>query len=309
MGRDCRPSIGNSPEAPKATEIQAELAVEDWINAVLSKASQVAKQQTKPIASDKSSLVLCIGDTHFGQLNPEYNCEIASERLIEIPNKLKTKHALSAKTIDEIVVVLLGDIVENEAGIYDNQSAHVECPVIEQIQKAIVAIWSMLVTLHKAFPKTAIRIETVPGNHGRVSKRAHEHSNWDNFVYMSLALLCSEANIPTIAINYNPAEFLTFLVKDHTVVAVHKGPKHTGTPAMRIKYAGHAEAKDYDIFLQGHWHNLWLGNWLDRLIFANGSLCGANTLSERLACINRPRQGFFLVTPGEPVSNFSFLEW
>ena len=89
----------------------------------------------------------------------------------------------------------------------------------------------------------------------------------------------------------------------------HHGVKHMGTPAMQLKVAGWFMNKQFDFMLHGHWHEWHVGNWIGKIVVGNGCMCGADELSERIAKEDKARQGFFYVTPGQPLGGFSFVEW
>ena len=175
-------------------------------------------------------------------------------------------------TIDEVLIILAGDLVEGE-DIYPTQNNHIECSAIEQTQACVQALWKMVLNFTELFPDASIRIETVPGNHGRVSKTANEKTNWDNVVYMILDMIAKKHNDDRIIMNCNFDAFRTFRVKDKIGMANHHGVKHTGTSNMREKVAGWITGKQFDFMVHGHWHEWHVGNWLGRFVMANGCIC------------------------------------
>jgi predicted phosphodiesterase len=256
------------------------------------------------VRSDKSSLVVVFSDTHYGKHTPYFNLKVARERARSVPIQI---HRQTLPEIDEVVIVLAGDMIEGE-DIYATQNNHIECPVFEQTQVCSESIWESVLLFRKLF-NCRIRVETVPGNHGRMSKTANEKSNWDNVVYHLLRLMAHYHNDPEIVINANFDTMTTFPVKDRVGMAYHHGVKHAGTPAMREKIAAWSKTKKFDFLVHGHWHEWHVGNWLGKFVLGNGCMCGPDDLAETMGKEDEARQGYFFVTPGQPVWGFSFVEW
>ena len=259
---------------------------------------------SRAVRSDNTSLVVVLSDTHFGKHTADFNLEVARKRMLSVPSGIFNQ---PLPVIDEVVVVLAGDMVEGE-DIYATQNNHIECPVFEQMQHCTRAIWDMVLLFRQLF-NCRVRVETVPGNHGRMSKTANEKTNWDNVVYYTLLTIASLHGDPEIAINANFDQFVNFQVKDKVGMAFHKGVKHTGTPAMQLKIAGWARSKNFDFMVQGHWHEWKVGNWLGKFVMFNGCMCGPDDLAEQMGKEDDARQGYFFVTPEKPVWGFSFVEW
>lgn len=258
----------------------------------------------KVVSGDKSSLCVLLSDTHFGKQTKWFNLETARERMASVPFRIKAK---PLPEIDEVVIILAGDMIEGE-DIYPTQNNHIECSAIEQVQVCSESIWQMLLSFRKLYD-CPVRVETVPGNHGRVSKTANEKTNWDNVIYHMLRVMSAMKGDEDIIVNCNFESFRTFKVKDKTGMAFHHGVKHTGSSAMREKVAGWIASKQFDFMVHGHWHEWHIGNWLGKFVIANGCMCGPDDLAERMGKEDDARQAFFLATPGEPLYGFSFIDW
>lgn len=279
----------------------------DWIEGVIELNKEINQTQVYKISKgNKSTLVILISDAHFGKITDEYNMSVAKQRLLEIPTKLKTRILTE---IDEIVVVLAGDLVEGE-DIFAGQNISLECPVLTQAQNCAEAIWIMLRNLRCLFG-VLVRVEMVPGNHGRMSKTAGTISNWDNVVYVLLNTMSKFSDDEDLVFNLNLNKFVRFNIKGQTCLAYHKGVKHTSTPAMREKVASWIATKKFNFLVHGHWHEWHIGTWLDKTVIANGCLCGPDDLAEEMARENTARQAYFLVTPDieEKIHSFGFIEW
>lgn len=256
----------------------------------------------KKLLSDKPSLVLLLSDLHFGKMTENFNLEEAKRRIKSIPNQL-----LNIPEVDEIVVCLVGDIVDGE-DIYAHQNGEIEVAVITQAQTAVESIWQLLLDLREKF-KCKVRVETAPGNHGRMSKTADPRSNWDNVCYMMLAEIAKFKGDTDIEVNLNFDSFRIFDVKGKTGMAYHYGTKHLGTPSMQVKYAGWIVSHNVDFIVHGHWHHWSIETYLGRPMISNGSLPGPDDLSRSMAVEEPPRQAYFLVSKDMPLTGFSFIEW
>src|SRR3990167_5414857 len=147
------------------------------------------RKHSLPVHSDGTSLVINLSDNHFGKKTETFNLKIAKERVLSMVEEILPAGGPTDR-IDEVCLVLSGDEVEGE-DIYSNQNGALECPVIFQAKAAAEAYWQLILNLKETF-ECKIRVIAVPGNHGRMSRTADTRSNWDNVVYMMLALLADQ---------------------------------------------------------------------------------------------------------------------
>lgn len=266
--------------------------------------------QTKPIKTEAlctgSSLCILLSDTHIGKMTDHFDSEVFRERLLAIPEKIQKELTLPVD-LEEIVVMLAGDMLEGE-NIYETQANHIEMPAIDQVQTAIDVFWKLINSLKETF-KVRVRVETCPGNHGRISKQAAERSNWDNVIYQTLGYLATVAKDDKIQVNVNFEAFHTFQVQDKVGMLFHHGTKHLGTASMQSKVAGWLHTKKFDFMCHGHWHNWSVNTQFGKLVMKNGSLPGDDDLSERMGDSNPPRQGWLLVRKGQSINSVGFFEW
>ncbi|GAF67849.1 unnamed protein product, partial [marine sediment metagenome] len=234
-----------------------------------------------------------------------FNLEKARERLLSIAPEIHQR--MKGHKIDEIALAVVGDTVEGE-DIYPTQASHVLCSTIDQVMACAEALWELLVLLRKLF-KVPVRVICVPGNHGRAGKTVSEKTNWDNVVYHSIRLLMRHYKDSDLSLECDFNPFRTFVVKDKKGLAYHEGVKHSGTPAMQVKIAGWMFNWECDFMVHGHFHEWKVGDWNGKIIVSNGSLVGPNDLSDRLAKDTPARQAYWLITPGEPLHSFGFVEW
>ena len=209
--------------------------------------------------------------------------------------------------VDEVVVCLLGDLVEG-IDIYPGQNVALELGAFAQTRRCADALWLLLVDLVKEL-RCPVRVVAVPGNHGRQSKTAARADNWDNVVTYVLSTRAEMHGDKRLRVVPSFAEFDLVDVKGHRVVLNHTAIKHAGTPAMQARMAAWLRHHDAEIIMHGHWHNAGVSHWMDRLLVSNGSLCGPDPFGERHALISPARQVCFLVAPGEEPWGYRFLGW
>lgn len=277
-----------------------------WLRSINEEYSQFTYRVRKPLKSKKRSLVIVISDVHWGKKTDSFNMDEANRRILSIVDHLL---ADDLPEFDEIVVVLLGDLVEGE-DIFATQANLIEAPVITAHKQGTEIIWKLLLSLRDAF-NLPVRVECAPGNHGRQSKTAHPASNWDNAIAQSLSLILKYSNEKNIKINLNLKEFNTIEVKNCRILLNHKGIKHVGTPAMFSKLAGWIISKDIDVLIHGHWHNTAMDTYLGRTRISNGCVPGGDNLGEQIAREDPARQVYFLVDPNKSgfVSHFNYIQW
>jgi calcineurin-like phosphoesterase family protein len=278
-----------------------------WLREIAKKYNGRVHRKSAGVRSQKRSLVIVISDAHWGKETCDFNMEVASQRILSITDHLVMQEL---PEFDEIVIALLGDLVEGE-GIFDTQANLIEAPVIAAHKRGTQTIWKLCKDLEITF-SLPIRVECVPGNHGRQSKQAHPQSNWDNAIAQSLEMISEEtSDTYRIGINTCLDGFNVVDIKGARVLLNHTGIKHLGTPAMIQKFAGWIISKDIDVLVHGHWHSRALDTYLGRSRICNGCVCGGDDLGEKIAREDPPSQVYFLIDPEKPgfVSNFDYIQW
>jgi hypothetical protein len=258
----------------------------------------------------KESAVLLLSDIHGGKKvyddkgNCLYNKDIAAFRmalLTERVIRLLTVHQ-RADRFDEVVIAPIGDLVDG-SGIYPNQEMHQDIlSFTEQIALVVAAIWDLICKLSDAMPHVKIRVEAVPGNHGRQHKYALPCNNFDYMVYQQLGML-SNISGKDIPVNYSlSVPYLNVNVKGKMVHLRHIAPAQAETPAMRGRFLGWKSIHNFDVVCSGHLHHPGGGTVFDADFFMNGSPVGMDDLSERMAVMSRPSQTLFGIDPKLGVS-------
>ena len=138
----------------------------------------------------RESAILTMTDLHGGKRTEHFNPTILERQL----DRLATRLVADRKPIEELVVCMLGD-VNDGTGIYPTQIHHQAITNPNQQAAWLSDVLARFFTrLHAAYKN--IRIEAVPGNHGRAGKFAHEAANWDIVCYNYLGFKLKEQGIP-----------------------------------------------------------------------------------------------------------------
>ena len=299
-------SIKSTSITQKSTQlIRKSSELDEYVNIL-----KQIKSTTKPtqkikinLTPDNESLVLMLSDLHIGKkvVNHKniciFNTEIAVKYIKKITkNLLKVIHHIQkGSKIDEVVILLLGDIIDNDS-IYDSQAHHIDSHIAEQVKTATRVLWELIVEIANIKGIKQVRVATVRGNHGRTTF-GHEESNWDNVIYDNLVYINSlYPKKNNIIINTQYTEFNIINVRGHNILLRHHIPNSIDTPSSKAKVSGWSDIHDVDIICSGHWHHPKYWSYNDKPIFYNGSLVGGDDLSERMATQCRPSQVLFGIT-------------
>lgn len=261
-------------------------------------------KDSSPVVSGGESVVLMLSDLHIGKViigadgNETFNTPIAIQRIRDITSSIMRviEHAKRSTDIDEIVVAMIGDIVDNEA-IYSSHAFHIDSHVAEQVKVATRSLWEMIVSLAEIPSVKKVRIATVRGNHGRSgSMVAHEDSNFDNIVYDNIDLAAMISENPKISVVTKYSDFHVVEVRGHRILFRHEAPITCDTSAARAKLGGWVDMHKVDAIASGHFHHPQVSTYADRYVFRNGALTGQDDLAERMAVTSSPSQLLFGVT-------------
>lgn len=138
-----------------------------------------------PNKTQRETAVVVITDVHYGKKTASFNPESCAQRLAAFGDSvLRIRELLSSYAFDELVVCLLGDINDG-TGIYATQPHH---QAITNVEEQAEEISDLLAEWCKGQQKVwkKLRLECVPGNHGRAGKFAHEAASWDVVAYKYL---------------------------------------------------------------------------------------------------------------------------
>jgi len=253
------------------------------------------------------SSVLFLSDLHLGELvevngKTIYDLEIAEERLNSILNQFIKAPEIESYIVDELVLVLGGDIIDGEL-VYPTQSTRTVGDAYTQVQAAVIMIWNGIVKLVDSGRFPVINIYCVPGNHGRTSKIHSDMSNWDNVLYFALALMALNHGLGVELNVFTPHQmWMDFKIRTWRAHVRHIGVTQVSTASPGRKVLNWMDGHQADLLMFGHYHNPEMFSLGDRRVFKNGSLSPMNEYAEKFGFLDGAGQWMFGVTDKDSVA-------
>ncbi len=230
------------------------------------KEKQVAPVSIKRSPKQPETAILTITDAHFGKLTRSYNPTVFVERLQALSKKVERIHELlSDYAFDRLVIVMAGDLVDGTM-IYPTQVYHQKITNInQQIMLMAEHLADFVIQQRNVWGR--VDVECVPGNHGRVSKFAHESSNYDIMLYDTLKILLKRERGITVNKNGDHEDpFLRIIeVRGHRYLLYHgmEIRMFQQIPwygiVMRVLRWLSTKSLKFDVAIMGHFHSC--GMW------------------------------------------------
>lgn len=236
---------------------------------LLEKLNQTSSTEVEQETSENGiDLLISMGDIHIGEeYEPEfdlpherpYTTEMASRVPLKLYEKVKPLLERRQEDIDNIHLVLTGDIVDGRA-IYPRQRDHQDpkATIRKQLDWATLPIFNLIQYLAQY---STVNVIGVKGNHGEIRlKQASGEDNLDLFVYDRLKLLVRSSDIGdkvNINTNSNKRNRFKFRGGKYTGFITHgkKCKLHAyGTKSSQAKWSNWQDKWDFDIAFRGHYH-------------------------------------------------------
>ena len=273
------------------TEVEVRKFIDD-----LSKVKASSKQTSVPTIKSDRSLLVHFSDTHFGKVVKNlkrvvlFDSKIAKLRMEHV--FAKAEELVLDKKIDDIVVILGGDLVENDL-IFPAQQHHIDNPVITQTKEAIEAVWAGLQRLSDI---SNVRVVCVRGNHGRLKgTTSSEETSWDEVIHNTIEILAKESK-RNITVSTTPWEVNLFNIQGWTCMLRHGGPPAASSAAAKAKYGNWYKMHKYDFVIFGHLHSPGWFDWQGAPVFRNGSFADVDDYVENLSYDGKPCQLLYIIT-------------
>jgi hypothetical protein len=305
----------------------AESAIHEAVSSLV--IPKVAKPPARKQALGSEEVaVVWISDIQLGKSTPNFNSDIAEERMERYAKKVikLTNMHRSAVPIKKAHVWMLGDIVEGE-DIFPGQQWLIDSSLYEQAMNRGPRILANFVrTMLGNFDE--VKVSAVIGNHGRIGRKGayHPETNTDRMCYkVTQTILNDEIESGRLEWNQNdPGNsgdrgwYETDTIGDYTALLVHgdqfKGSMGIPWYGVRKKVLGwHAMAENnlpfphFDDIAFGHWHQSVTWTINDIGVMGNGSVESWNDYAaENLAGMGRPSQRMMFVSPsrGQVTSHY-----
>lgn len=225
----------------------------------------MSRRPAKPDVQ-RETAVLVMTDLHFGKQTSSFGVDGFGDRLQLIADRVsRVRQLMPGYEFDELVVCVLGD-VNDGSDIYATQAHHqAETNVEEQAEQLTDLLVPYFAKLKDAWGK--VRIECIPGNHGRVGKFAHEAANWDIVAYKYLRAKLKESGVPVHLNGRGANPFIRLVpVRNHRYLLYHghdiRSFGNIPWYGMQLRVARWNTTKKltpFDVVLMGHFHSF--GAW------------------------------------------------
>jgi len=267
---------------------------DDILNAVRAAANTLNKMKIKPLKPSKSkkkkgmTKELLLSDIHFGkkieasEVQNPFNLEICKKRLEEVVHSVIGEIERDSKeyNIDEIIVAILGDIIENYSMHVMESAKGCEFGNSKQVYEALINIFKIvLVPLNRLGIK--MRVVCVTGNHDRDGvNRTFTKPGEDNFTYIiynTLRDFCEIGNLKNIDFTIPSDPWAIIEIYGNTVLYEHydncKSPDRKALEGLMTKRA-HQLRRIIDYMRGGHFHES--TSFRDGRMQINGCLTGTD---------------------------------
>jgi predicted phosphodiesterase len=250
---------------------------DDILDAVKAAAKEVKKIKVKPIKLHRSkkkkgmTKELLLSDIHFGKQIDEFedsnqckpfNLEICKKRLHEVVHATIGEIERDSKeyNIDEIVVALLGDIIENYSMHVLESAKGCEFGNAKQVYEALKNLFEIVILpLNQLGIK--MRVVGVTGNHDRdgTSRTYHNpgEENFTHIIYHGLKDFCKYADLKNIEFTIPKEPWAVIEIYGNKVLYEHydncKNADRKGLEALMTKRANQLGIS-IDYMRGGHFH-------------------------------------------------------
>jgi DNA polymerase II small subunit/DNA polymerase delta subunit B len=249
-----------------------------------------------------------MSDMHFGKETTTFNPNVFINRLDRCGKALERIHSLlSDYEFSELVFAIPGD-ANDGTGIYPTQTFHQEINNVEEQAYLLSHILADFFVWQKRVWGN-VRVEGVPGNHGRGGKFIHEAANWDMVLYHFLGLRLKEHSIP-VNINDKGNPFIRKIqLRNHNYLLYHG---HGIRMYQQIPWYGisqrilrwhNSSLAPFETVLMGHFHTCQMVTVNKVSIFLSGTPVTSDDWAlQELGAESEPRWWLFGVSDSRPVT-------
>lgn len=241
---------------------------DDILDAIKSAAKEVNRIKVKPLKNAKKpnklgiTKELLLSDVHFGKKTEDFNLEICKKRLEEVVHATigEIKRDIKEYNIDEIIVALLGDIIENYSMHVLESAKGCEFGNAKQVYEATINIFKIvLLPLNQLGIK--MRVVCVTGNHDRdgVNRTYHNpgEENFTHIIYHTLKNFAEFAGLKNIQFIIPKESWAVIDIYGNTILYEHydncKNADRKGLEALMTKRSNQLGI-GIDYMRGGHFH-------------------------------------------------------
>jgi len=256
------------------TILQAWNDQDDILDSIRSAAKELKKFKIKPLKNSKSkkkkgmTKELLLSDIHFGKEIVEgdvqlpFNLEICKQRLHEVVHATIGEIERDKKeyNMDEIVIGILGDIIENYSMHVLESAKGCEFGNAKQVYEALINIFKIVIVPLNQLG-IPMRVVCVTGNHDRdgSSKTFHlpGEEHFTHIIYNTLKDFCEIGGLKNIKFTIPKDPWAVIEIYGNTVLYEHydncKSPDRKSLEALMTKRA-HQLCRTLDYMRGGHFH-------------------------------------------------------
>lgn len=252
--------------------------------------------------------VALLSDLQTGKVTPDYNSEVAAERVRLYAEMVVRRGQQSG--IRRITVAMLGDMIEG-VDIFPGQSWLIDSTLYRQVFDTTPVILAEFVRTLLSWYEH-VTVEAVQGNHGRIGRRGQfgPEDNADRMVYRIMGLLLRDE--PRVTVNMSDPEgeaawYKIAEIGSYRAMLIHgdqiRGANGFPWYGLGKKVHGWASGglpggDTFDDLFMGHYHQMAAVPLNHRTVWANGSTESYNTFAaETLAAQSSPAQWLLEVDP------------
>jgi len=267
---------------------------DDILDAIKEATKEINRIKVKPLKLPKSkkkksmTKELLLSDIHFGKKTDSFNLEVCKKRLKEVVHATIGEIHRDSKdyNVDEIIVGLLGDIIENYSMHVLESARGCEFGNAKQIYEALINIFKIvIVPLNQLGIK--MRVVCVTGNHDRdgVNRTYHNpgEENFTHIIYHAIKDLAETAGLKNIEFIIPKEPWAILQVYDNNVLYEHydncKNSDRKGLETLMTKRANQLGVI-IDYMRGGHFHEP--TSFRNGRIQINGCLTGNDSFANVL---------------------------
>lgn len=255
--------------AKRRAQELAPLADMEELTELVARLGVPEKPSARHSGSSEDGLVVNLSDWQVGGTGPGGGSRETIERVLAAgQNVVQYVHELrmSGRTMDELVVTGLGDIVEGCTGFYPNQPFSVDLDNRSQIKMSYQLITALLRMWVPMFP--SVKVVPIGGNHGETrSAFKSETGPGDNKDVLAFEIVKSvlegREGYDHVEWQIPDGELSTTFTVGGTTIGITHGHMFSGGPNAAAKAErwwkgqtfGLQSVKDASILVSGHFHH------------------------------------------------------
>lgn len=267
------------------------------------------------------SAILDLSDWHIGERvttedvygRKPYDLQTTKLRSAQLGSSVLeiTSAARANVRLDDLLIILGGDLFTGEA-IFPGQAHELEINVLEQFLEGTQLLTQLINTLSESF--ATIRVEAVPGNHGRLGKPGDYHHRSNLETILLTTVQTAFAGHPRVTFNVSNSDVAYVEYAGHKLAIGHGSFLAKGKSVTRDTIIQRAAAawpsllqRSVDMVFVHHWHSTSLQDVGGTKVFINGSLVGGNYFSSTVLRTYNPPEQWYVRVNERRITGFNLI--